>query len=312
MLAKENGRAIVAMFWSTAFFMFNDATLKYTAQTMPLGEIIFLRGLVTTIIMGAWCWYFGVFKDIGRLAHPIVFGRSILEVIGSFMYLIALTHMPMANATAMLQAMPLAVTAGAAMMFGEVVGWRRWSAIAVGFAGVMLIIRPGMQGFDAWALLAISAVLFMALRDLITRRMPKGMPSSGVCFVVCATVTVMGLVMGFSEDWVAVDVSHTLPIAACSAFVIGAYYFAIASTRVGDMSVVSPMRYTGLLWATGIGVVVWGQVPDALTFTGMAVVVGSGLYTVHRERLRHRQEQQQLRELQKNNLAITRELAAAE
>ncbi|KZL08490.1 EamA-like transporter family protein [Pseudovibrio axinellae] len=289
MFAKENGRAIVAMFLSTAFFMFNDALLKYTAQTMPLGQIIFLRGLVTTFIMAMWCWSSGAFSQGRKLFHPVVFGRSILEIIGSFMYLTALTQMPIANATAMLQAMPLAVTAGAAMIYGEVVGWRRWSAIAVGFAGVMLIIRPGMDGFDAWALLAVAAVVFMALRDLVTKSMPRGMPSSGVCFVVCAAVTLMGAGMGTTEEWIAVEIDYVLPLVGCSTFLIGAYYFAIVSTRAGDMSVVAPMRYTGLLWATAIGVLVWGQVPDAITITGMLVVVGSGLYTVHRERVRHKQ-----------------------
>ncbi|SDQ91725.1 Permease of the drug/metabolite transporter (DMT) superfamily [Pseudovibrio sp. Tun.PSC04-5.I4] len=289
MLAKENGRAIVAMFLSTAFFMFNDALLKYTAQTMPLGQIIFLRGVVATSIMALWCWRSGAFLQGRKLLNPVVFGRSILEIIGSFMYLTALTQMPIANATAMLQAMPLAVTAGAAMIYGEVVGWRRWSAIAVGFAGVMLIIRPGMDGFDAWALLAVAAVVFMALRDLVTRSMPRGMPSSGVCFVVCAAVTLMGAGMGVNEHWIAVGAGYVLPLVGCSALLIGAYYFAIVSTRAGDMSVVAPMRYTGLLWATGIGVIVWGQVPDAITITGMLVVVGSGLYTVHRERIRQKQ-----------------------
>lgn len=289
MLAKENGRAIVAMFLSTAFFMFNDALLKYTAQTMPLGEIIFLRGVVATSIMAIWCWTSGAFAQGRKLLNPVVFGRSILEIIGSFMYLTALTQMPIANATAMLQAMPLAVTAGAAMIYGEVVGWRRWSAIAVGFAGVMLIIRPGMDGFDAWALLAVAAVVFMALRDLVTRSMPKGMPSSGVCFVVCTAVTLMGAGMGVNEQWIAVGAGYVLPLVGCAALLIGAYYFAIVSTRAGDMSVVAPMRYTGLLWATAIGVIVWGQVPDAITITGMVVVVGSGLYTVHRERIRQKQ-----------------------
>ncbi|GHB18813.1 membrane protein [Pseudovibrio japonicus] len=289
MLAKENGRAIVAMFLSTAFFMFNDALLKYTAQSMPLGEIIFLRGLVTTSIMAMWCWFSGAFRNAGRLLHPVVLGRSVLEIIGSFMYLTALTQMPIANATAMLQAMPLAVTAGAAIIYGEVVGWRRWSAIAFGFAGVILIIRPGMDGFDAWALLAIAAVFFMALRDLVTKSMPKEMPSSGVCFVVCLAVTLMGAGMGTGEEWIAVDTSHLLPLLGVSAFLIGAYYFAITATRIGDMSVVSPMRYTGLLWATGIGIVVWGQIPDTITITGMLIVVGSGLYTVHRERVRQRE-----------------------
>ncbi|MDD7909052.1 DMT family transporter [Pseudovibrio exalbescens] len=291
MLAKENGRALLAMFLSTAFFMFNDATLKYTAQTMPLGQVIFLRGLVTTALMGMVCLYLGQFKIGWRLCHPVVLARALLEVIGSMMYLTALTKMPMANATAMLQAMPLMVTAGAAIVYGEIVGWRRWSAVAFGFVGVMLIIQPGLDGFDAWALLALGAVFFMATRDLVTRRMPKGLPSFGVTFVVCVAVTFMGAGLGATEVWVPVDTWYLWPILGSSAFIIGAYYFAIVSNRLGELVAVAPMRYTGLLWATAIGVLVWGTFPDWITMTGMVIVVGSGLYTVHRERLRLRAEQ---------------------
>ncbi|WP_068316880.1 DMT family transporter [Polycladidibacter hongkongensis] len=289
MHAKDNGRAIVAMLLSTAFFMFNDATLKYTAQSMPLGQVIFLRGVVTTLIMGAVCWYLGVFKLGTRLLHPVVLARTALEVVGSLMYLTALTNMPIANATAMLQAMPLMVTAGAAVFYGEQVGWRRWSAILLGFVGVMLIIRPGMEGFDAWALLALGAVAFMASRDLVTRSMPQGLPSSGVCFIVCVAVTFMGAGLGLQEQWVSLDSAHALPIAAVSAFLIGAYFFAIVATRCGEMSAVTPMRYTGLIWATVLGIVIWGTRPDELTALGMVVVVTSGLYMALREYKRKQQ-----------------------
>ncbi|WP_068082125.1 DMT family transporter [Polycladidibacter stylochi] len=306
MFARENGRAIVAMLLSTAFFMFNDATLKYTAQSMPLGQVIFLRGLITTSIMGLICLYLGDFKIGRKLLHPVILARSILEVIGSLMYLTALTQMPIANATAMLQAMPLMVTAGAALVYGEQVGWRRWSAIFVGFLGVMLIIRPGMQGFDAWALLALGAVFFMALRDLVTRSMPKGLPSTAVCFVVCLAVTLMGWGLGLKEQWVSVSQSHAYPMGALSLFLIGAYFFAILATRTGDMCAVAPMRYTGLIWATGIGVVVWGTKPDWLTGIGMLVVVSSGLYMVYREHKRKNEQPSEItiKTTQANDLLI--------
>ncbi|MTI16968.1 DMT family transporter [Rhodobacteraceae bacterium RKSG542] len=290
MFAKENGRAMLAMFLSTACFMFNDAVFKFATESMPMGQFIFLRGLVTTSAMFAVCLYFGYFRMGRRLLHPVVLARSILEVIGSGMYLTCLTKMPIANATAMLQVMPLMMTAGAAIFYGEVVGWRRWSAVAFGFFGVLLMIQPGLEGFDAWSLLAIGAVFFMAMRDLVTRRMPKGTPSMGVTFVVCLAVTFMGLGLGTREQWGTVEAWHWAPILAASVFVIGAYFFAVVATRAGDIVAVAPMRYTGLIWATVIGVIVWGTSPNALTIMGMVIVVGSGLYIVHRERVGLREE----------------------
>ncbi|WP_310620302.1 DMT family transporter [Flexibacterium corallicola] len=296
-----NGRAMLAMFVSTAAFIFNSAIFKYAAHYMPTGQFIFLEGVVTCAFMGVLSLFCGNFRVGWQLLHPTVLARCVLEVASTLMYMTALTKMPMANVSAVLQAMPLMVTAGAAVFYGEVVGWRRWSAIALGFVGVLLVLQPDAGGFDLWSTLALGSVLCRALRDLVTRAMPKGLPCLSVCFVVCVSVTLMGLGVGVAEEWVVLEGWHALPVISGSFFQIAAYILALIAVRFGDMVAVAPVRYTGLLWAAGLGVLIWGHVPDMLTGAGMGIIVASGLYMVYREHVRASEGRKMVRALKESS-----------
>ncbi|WP_417684358.1 DMT family transporter [Roseibium sp.] len=283
---QDNKRAIIAMLVANGAFIINDALVKLVSGSLPLGQIIFLRGLVTIFLIGGVCAATGVFRSFRVLASPKVVIRTLAEVVATLLYLNALTRIPIANATAILQALPLVVTAAAAIFLGAHVGWRRWSAVGVGLIGVLLIVRPGFEGFDAWALLALAGVFSMALRDLVTRQMPREIPTFGVSLATAIGVTVLGGGLMTTQGWEPVGLQELGILFAAAGFVLCGYIFIILAMRSGDISVVAPFRYSAVLWALGLGYAFWGEIPDLMTMAGTSIVVATGIYTFVRE---HRQ-----------------------
>ncbi|WP_349360414.1 DMT family transporter [Stappia sp.] len=283
---QENGRAIAIMMIAMMGFIFNDSFVKLVSDRLPLGQIMFIRGLFALTLLLAICIANGSIRRFSRLANKWVGVRVFAEVSATCLYLTALFNMPIANATAILQALPLLVTAGAAIFLGAPVGWRRWTAVIVGFCGVLLIVRPGLAGFDAWALVALAGVMFMMLRDLSTNVLPKDVPTLGVSFATLLGVCLMGLVLSLGEDWLVPTWRELAYLATAAGFILVGFVSIIAAMRMGDLSVVAPFRYSIILWAILIGYVVWGDVPDGPTLAGIAILVGTGLYSLMRERKR--------------------------
>ena len=199
-------------------------------------------------------------------------------------FLYALVNMPIANATAILAALPLSVTVAAAVFLNEPLGWRRISAVLVGFVGVMLIVQPGTDGFNAFSLSALLAVVFITGRDLVTRRMGPGLPSLGVALITACAVGVFALFLSLLEPWVPLGLRDLLFIACSAVFIIGGYLFSIMVMRVGEVAVVAPFRYTGLVFALIFGLLFFAEWPNVLALLGAAVVVATGIYTILRER----------------------------
>lgn len=284
MIASENGRAILFMMLAMAGFIVNDSFVKLVSERLPLGEIMFVRGMMALVLVLALAVFNGEVRRFSLLVNRIVGLRVFAEVTATVLYLTALFNMEIANATAILQALPLLVTAGAAVFLGAPVGWRRWTAIAVGFCGVLLIVRPGMEGFNAWALIALASVLFMALRDLATNVLPKSIPTLGVTFATLVGVTVTGIALSLGETWVMPTLPDLTFLAAAALFILIGFVAIINAMRIGDISLVAPFRYSIIVWAIIIGFVVWGDVPDLPTLAGIAIVVATGLYSLMRER----------------------------
>lgn len=277
---KGIGAMVIALFG----FVVNDAFVKFLADEIPLGEIIFLRGALAACAIVV---LISIRRDWpARAAYhdKFVLLRNVGEVGGTVFYLTALTQLPLANAVAILQAMPFVITAMAALFLREPVGWRRWTAILVGFFGVLLIVRPGAEGFNAYTILAVIAVGFISLRDLTTRYVPASISTLAVTFVTTITVMAMGLVMGVFESWVLPDLRQMALIGCASVFLMLGYVFVIIATRVGEISIIAPFRYTIVLWAILIDLVVWAKTPAPLTFVGIAIIVSSGVYMFMRER----------------------------
>jgi len=229
-------------------------------------------------------WRMGVLKTrMPRRDWGLMALRTAAEVGAAYFFLTALFNMPIANVTAILQALPLTITLAAALFFREPVGWRRMLAILVGFSGVLLIVRPGAEDFDFYALYALMAVLCVTVRDLATRRLSRETPSMFVTLLTStATMTIFGL-LSLGVTWAPIGSREISLVGTASLFIIGGYLFSIMVMRVGEISFVAPFRYTGLLWAMLLGWVAFGEWPESLTLVGAAVVVGSGLFTLYRE-----------------------------
>ncbi|MCV0396646.1 MAG: DMT family transporter [Rhizobiaceae bacterium] len=287
MALSLNLRGAVFMSVSMAGFTANDAITKVVSSSMNMGQVMLLRGLFASALILALAWHRGALIPVRTVASPFVFLRVVGEVCATVFFLVALANMPLANISAVLQALPLAVTMGAALVYGEPVGWRRWLAIAAGFAGVLIIVRPGFEGFNAYSISALICVFFCTVRDLSTKRVPREIPSLFLSSATAIAVTIMGgvLVVPFG-GWSPVAATDLALLAAAAVLLLFGYQFIILAMRDGEISFIAPFRYTALLWAIGLGVVVFGELPDAAMIAGATVIVASGLYALYRERVR--------------------------
>jgi S-adenosylmethionine uptake transporter len=284
MTRSPNVTGAIYMTVSMAAFTFNDACVKLAATDVPLFQLVFLRGLLTTIMLTAVVWAMGRLSlTIPRQDLPKVIGRTIAEIASLVCFLLALINMPLANVTAILGALPLTVTLAAAVFLREPIGWKRMLAILVGFVGVLLIVQPGTDGFNVYALLALLAVVFITARDLFTRQLSSQVPSMTVAVITAAAVCVFGGAMSVTETWQPLDLRSMALIAAASVFIIAAYVFSIMVMRVGDIGYVAPFRYTSLVFALVLGWAAFGDWPNALTLIGGGIVVATGLFTLLRE-----------------------------
>jgi drug/metabolite transporter (DMT)-like permease len=281
----ENLEGAGFMLACMAGFASNDACMKALAGEVPISQGVFVRGLIATLLLGLMAWRQRALRLRPAARDVRLIGlRLVAEIGGTVAFLTALFNMPIANASAILQSLPLAVTLGAALFLGEPVGWRRYAAIAVGFLGVLVIVRPGSDGFNAYAIWALAAVGFIVMRDLSTRRMAPHLPAIAVAFVTSAGLTAAAGVAGALEDWQPLDLRQLAVLAAAAVFTIVGTVAGVTAMRRGEIGFVQPFRYTLLLFAMIYGLVLFGEVPDAWTLTGSAIVVGTGLFTLHRER----------------------------
>lgn len=285
MALSDNLRGAALMTAAMVAFTCNDAFMKAATATLPVFEAIVLRGILTTLALAALAWRMGALSlSVPKGDWLWVALRVLGEVSSTYTFLLALKHMQIANLSAILQFLPLAVTLTAALLLGEKIGWRRLSAILVGFVGVMLIVRPGTDGFDRWSALGLLSVAGVVVRDLSTRRISREVPSLTVAFLAALSVTLgAALALPFTEV-APVSAQNALQIAGASAFIIIGYLTVVMSMRVGEVSIVAPFRYTSLVAAILLGWLFFGQWPDRLTMIGAAIVVATGIYTFYRER----------------------------
>lgn len=284
--AQENFRGASFMTLSMFGFVCNDAAIKWISGDLTIFQILFLRGIFTILLVGTLAHFRGelMYRPNAREARIIAL-RVTGEVGAAFCFLTALFSMPLANAWAIMQAMPLTVTFGAAVFLGEKVGWRRYSAILVGFLGVMVIVRPGMEGFNSFALWAVAAVILASIRDLATRGLPRRVPSLYITLATGLGLTVIsGLCLPFTE-WQPITAEHLGFLAGASCLLTVGYLYGVMAMRQGEIGFVQPFRYTIMVWSTAVGYLVFGDLPDFWTMVGTGIVVGMGFYTFRRERL---------------------------
>jgi len=287
---SPNFQGALLMMASMAAFTFNDTLVKLTGGEVPLFQLLALRGVLASFLIFFLARALGRLRwDLSRHDWQLVALRCAAEIGAAWFFLTALLNMPIANVTAILQMLPLTVTMGAALFFGETVGWRRWLAIAIGFVGMFLIVRPGTEGFTIWSLYACIAVVCVTVRDLATRRMSAAVPPLTVTLMAAISVMAFSALMAVPQGWTPVSATNALYIAGSAVFILGGYLFSVLVMRTGEIAVIAPFRYTSLLWALLLGYVVFGDWPAPIVLLGAALIAATGLFTLYREaRLRRR------------------------
>jgi drug/metabolite transporter (DMT)-like permease len=276
-LKTDNMIGAAFMCGSMAGFASNDALLKLASSEINIYQAIFVRGLFTILLIGATAWVSGKLKTMpSRTDQKLIIWRSFAEVGATMMFLTALVHMPLANITAIMQALPLTVSIAAVIFMEEYFGWRRGIAIMIGFIGVLIIIRPGTEGFNVYALFGLAAVVFVTWRDLIVRRFSNDVSSLFVSFITAVVITIAGgLATVFIGEWKPISSFDLSYLFLASLFLFAGYYFSVAAMRVGDVASVTPYRYTVLIWAILFGWLIWGDIPDSWTLLGITIIVGT-------------------------------------
>ncbi len=281
---NANTRGALLMMGSMAAFTVNDTFVKLTGGDVPLFQLVFLRGALTSLCLLVLAQSLGMLRfGFSKRDWALIGVRSGAELAATVFFLSALFQMPLANVTAVLQILPLSVALGAALFLGETVGWRRWLAIAVGFCGMLLIVRPGPEGFSTATLFALLTVVFATLRDLVTRRITPSTPSMMVSLAAAVSITMFSGAASAFQGWEAVSLSNGVYIVAAAGCILVAYLCSVMVMRVGEISFTAPFRYTGLIWALTLGYLIWGDWPTNLTLLGAFIVVSMGIFTLVRE-----------------------------
>lgn len=283
-MKDDNIRAALFMMLGTGAYTINDVFLKLLSAELPMFQILFLRGVVVTLFFGLLLWRVGdQFAGLARRDIVLVVLRSLAEAAAAYFFLTALFNMPIANLTAILQVVPLTVALAAFVVLKEPLGWRRMSAILIGFCGVMVVVRPGADGFTIYSVSALMSVAMITIRDLTTRMLGRSMPSVMVAFTASCGVMVFGGIGSITETWVAPSVLGWLWLIGAIGFIIAGYILVILAMRVGELTFAAPFRYAALLFALAAGWLVFGEWPDLLTFLGSGIIVATGVYTLYRE-----------------------------
>lgn len=284
----DNLRGAFLMILAMALFAVEDMLIKLLTEDVPTAQILLMLGLGGAPVFAALALFRRQPLWTRALLHRAVLARTTAEVIGTVGFITALALTDITLASAILQAVPLWVTLGAAFFLGEKVGIRRWSAIIVGFGGVLLVIRPGLDSFEPASLFAVLAVVALGSRDLITRVTPRSITAEQLSIMAFLGVALSGAVLMpvLGQTPVPLDARNLVLIVGTVLIGVVAYLAIVAATRTGDVGAVAPFRYTRIAFALIVGVLVFGERPDAATLIGAAIIVASGVYTLVRTRKR--------------------------
>ena len=287
MLVKSyNLRGAFFMSASMAAFVSNDAIMKIVGPKIGLAQSIFVRGFFCSIFI--FIIFLMITKNIQdcKLVFGRVLGRAFFDLLATILFLSALLNMPFANVNAILQTLPLTVTLAASIVLKEKFGKKRALAIMLGLIGVLLIVKPGTEGFNIFSILAIGAVLSVTCRDLITRQMSQSIPAIFISLVTSLVVTCStGVYLIAFQKWQSLDYYIMLQLAFSGIFLMTGYFCSVEAMRYGSVDFVSPFRYTLMVWALLIGYFIFGDVPDYLSLIGIVLIIITGLFTLYREAL---------------------------
>lgn len=281
----DNLTGALLMIAAMAFFATEDVFIKFATQTLPVGEVLAFVGLIGAAAFSLIAARQGQSVLSKRFFHPMVMVRNAGEMAGTLCFVLGITVVSLGLVTALFQATPLFVNLGAILFLGATVGWRRWIAIVVGFVGVMVILRPGFEGFEAGALFGLGAALGLAVRDLATRQLPRDIPTTVISAWGFLSVFPAGVaLMIFGAPPVMPTLTETGMMLAATALGMVGYFALVRAMQAGEIAVVTPFRYTRLIFALLLALVVFGERPDEMTLLGAALIIGAGLFVLIRER----------------------------
>ncbi len=263
---------------ASACFIVNDSLVKYASETMPAAQLIFIRGVVATVLVLAVAKATGATRHLREITRGWVAIRAVVDSISTMLFLVSLFHLPLANATAINMLSPLLIAVLAALFLRERLDAARWIAIGIGFAGVLFVIQPRSEHFNGYALVCLFASILIAVRDLVTRRVHARVPSILITLSNTTAVMLLAGTLSLFGGWRVFSAFEVGLLAVAAVFLAAAYYLIVVSTRRGDLSLTAPFRYTALLFATLSGFVVWGDLPNALAWAGIVLVIAPGIY----------------------------------
>lgn len=265
-------------------YVINDAFMKLLFSEIALFQAVFLRSIITVppILIMVWITKVAI-RNLSKQDKRLILVRVGAEIFTTITFLTALKHMPLANVTAILQALPLAITMAAALFLAEPIGWRRWSAILVGFVGVLIVVRPGLEGFNIYSLSAFMAIIFLTVREISTRKLTSEVPTITVVLSTAVGSSLFAGIMMIGSEWDTISAVSWLLILGAAVAVLIATLLSVMAMRIGDIGFVSPFRYTSMLGAIGLGILMFGDWPDQPTLVGTVIIVSTGIYTFHRE-----------------------------
>ena len=284
MQLNSNIKGAVLMTGCMLTYVINDAFMKLLFSEIALFQAIFLRSLITVLPILVMTWITKVaIRNLSYLNKRLLLARVSAEICATIAFLLALKHMPLANVTAILQALPLAITMAAALFLSEPVGWRRWIAILLGFTGVLIIVRPGLEGFNIYSLSALAAIFFITVREIFTRKLTSKVPTITVALSTVIGIGMFSGIMMIGTEWQPVNASSWLLILGAGVSVLIATFLSVMAMQTGEISFVSTFRYTAMLGAIGVGILIFDDWPDQLTLVGTLIIVLTGIYSFHRE-----------------------------
>jgi drug/metabolite transporter (DMT)-like permease len=283
-----NYRGILAMIGGCAFFSANDAGTKIAAQYLPVSQVVFTRAVFALAIAFLIILWRSEVYAIRHVRNPYLLLRAFIEAFTGLLVIFSLTHMPIANMTAILLIQPFVMTAIGVLFLKEQAGWRRWIAIFAGFAGMLLVMKPGTDGFNWVSLLVLFSACIAIARDLLVRKIGNDVPTTVISFSTALLAVPIGLMGSMVEDWQVPTAVPLAAIAVSALFLVIAFIFMVIAFRGTDVSVVSPFRYSIVIFAVFFGLTVFGEMPDGLSILGIAIIVAAGLYMLHRETVRRR------------------------
>jgi drug/metabolite transporter (DMT)-like permease len=275
-------KGIAIMVVGVAFLTANDAVSKYLTESHPVGQVICLRQAATLLVIVPYVMAVTGWGALRVASWSGQVTRGLLFVANAGLIVLALSLLPLATVITIMFASPIITAAVSLPMLAERVGPQRWIAILAGFAGVLIVIRPGAAGFE-WALLVpVAAAVANSLRDVMTRLLSRTETSIAILFWSTLIVMAAGALTA-PFGWQPVTATAAAWFVLAGVFNAAAHFLLIEALRLGEATVITPVRYTSLLWAAVIGYVVWRELPDAWVLAGSAVIIASGINIVRAE-----------------------------